>query len=123
MLQAFLVPEQTLESGGEGDAVALGAAAGKRFLVTLQITRIIEQQSLDVSIWGSEDSTSSSTKLLAFPQKFYTGTHELILDLRDQPAIGFVRAKWEMGRWGRGTPKPRFTFFVAIEELTGQAAA
>lgn len=124
MVEKFLIPEQTVEAKGEGPALPLGDAAGQRFLLTLQITRVIEQESLDVSVWGSEDGTNWGTSaIVAFPQKFYTGSHQLMLDLSARPEVKFLRGKWEVNRWGRGQPKPLFTFSLAIHQLEGQAVA
>ena len=52
MLDTFVVPEITVEANGESEPIALGESAGKTFLLTLAITRIVEQEALDVSIWG-----------------------------------------------------------------------
>ena len=78
--------------------------------MTLGITRIIEQESLDVSIWGSEDGNEWGTKpLLAFPQKFYCGTYQILVDLSAHPDVRHVRAKWAVNRWGKRDPKPLWT--------------
>ena len=124
MLDGFLVPEIAVESNGEREPMALGENAGKTFLLTLAITRILEQQSLDVSIWGSADGTDWGTKpLLAFPQKFYQGVSQLLIDLREKPKIKFLRTKWTVNRWGVGPTKPRFSFLVKIQEQTLAGAA
>ncbi len=124
MRNTFLIPEQVVEAKGEGQPLELGATAGRSFLLTLSITRVIEQESLDVSVWGSEDGITWEAKpLAAFPQKFYAGTHQLILDLSEQAAIKFLRGKWTASRWGKGHLTPRFTFSVAIQPLSGEAAA
>lgn len=124
MLETFLIPERAVEANGEGPAIDLGAAAGKKLLVTLNITRVIEQQSLDVGIWGSADGADWSGKaILDFPQKFYAGTHQLVLNLGERPAIKFLRAKWTVNRWGKGAPTPRFTFSVAAREVAARSAA
>ena len=124
MLETFLIPEQTVEAKGEATAIALGDAAGQRFLVSLEISRVIEQESLSVSIWGSEDGNEWGTApLAAFTQKFYSGAHQLMLDLTERPAVKFLRAKWEVNRWGRGQPKPLFVFSVSIHQLEGRATA
>ena len=117
MLDSFLVPEITVEANGEGEPLALGEASGKTFLLTLAITRILEQQSLDVSVWGSTDGQEwGEEPLIAFPQKFYQGVSQLLLDLRDVPDIRFLRTKWTVNRWGVGDPKPRFSFLLKIQE-------
>lgn len=119
MLDALLVPEQAVEKGGEGSAIEAGEAAGRRFLLTLEVTRAVEQESLEVSVWGSEDGANWPTKLSLFPQKFYPGSSQLLLDLASHPEVKFLRAKWEVNRWGRGDMTPRFTFSLGIKELAG----
>ena len=117
MVDVFLVSEITVEANGESAPVELGSAQGKSVLLTLAITKIIEQESLDVSVWGSEDGQTWSEKVLAaFPQKFYKGIHQLLLDLSGQPGVRFLKTKWELNRWGRGDPKPRFSFMLKLQE-------
>jgi hypothetical protein len=113
------VPENTSVSAkGDGAAVDVSGAANRVFLVTLSITKIIEQESLDVSIYGSADgSTWEAKSLAAFPQKFYAGEAPLLLDLTAHPEIKFVRAHWEVARWGRGTETPLFEFGVTMKEV------
>jgi hypothetical protein len=119
MIDSFLVPRNTVVTAkGDGPAVEVSAAGHRVFLLTLAITRIVEQESLDVSIWGSADGAAWGEKpLAAFPQKFYTGQHPLLLDLREQPPVRFLRAHWEVNRWGRGAETPMFEFHVAVKEV------
>lgn len=94
------------------------AAPQAAFLVTLNITKIIEQESLDVSIYGSADGTTWGAKsIAAFPQKFYWGETPLLLDLSEHADVKFVRAHWEVARWGRGTETPMFEFGVSMKEV------
>jgi hypothetical protein len=117
MLDAFVVPEITAEAAGESAPLPLGSGAGKFHVLTLAITRIVEQESLDVSIWGSQDGSEWGAKpLTAFPQKFYDGVYQLLLDLRSQPEVQFIKAKWAVNRWGVGSLTPRFSFMVKIQE-------
>ena len=117
MLDLFLVPELTVEANGESAAIPLGAAAGKAYLLTLAITRIVEQESLDVSIWGSADGAEWGAKpRTAFPQKFYQGVYQLLLDFRSQPDVRFLKAKWAVNRWGVGSQTPHFRFLVKLQE-------
>jgi hypothetical protein len=119
MIDSLLVPEKTVANAkGDGPALELSGAANRVFLLTLQITDIVEQEALDVSIQGSSDGTNWGAKPLAlFPQKFYRGQHPLLLDLAGQAEVKFVRAHWEVNRWGRGTEVPRFEFHVSIREV------
>jgi len=122
LLPTFLVPETTQRADGESEPLVLGSAAGEVVKLALGITRIIEQESLDVSIWGSADGeTWGDTPLIAFPQKFYCGTYTILLDLSGRPEITRLQAKWKMSRWGRGEPKPLFGFYVFAENAAGDA--
>jgi hypothetical protein len=41
----------------------------------------------------------------------------LLLDLIPHPDVKFVRAHWEVARWGRGTETPMFEFGVTLKEV------
>lgn len=106
---------------GDGSTVDVSSASNRVFLVTLSITKIIEQESLDVAIFGSADGATWEPKsIAAFPQKFYTEESPLLLDLTTHPNIKFVRAHWEVARWGRGTETPMFEFGVTMKEVPAQ---
>ena len=117
--ELILVPADTrVTAKGDGTAVDIRAAANRIFLVTLSITNIIEQEALDVSVYGSADGTTWAPKsMAAFPQTFYTGESPLLLDLSAQPEVNFVRAHWEVNRWGRGTETPMFEFGVTMKAV------
>jgi hypothetical protein len=114
-----LVPPKTVVSAkGDGAAIDVSGAVHRVFLVTLAITKIIEQESLDVSIYGSADGAAWGPKsLAAFPQKFYCGESPLLLDLAAHPDVKVVRAHWEVARWGRGAETPMFEFGVTMKEV------
>jgi hypothetical protein len=122
MIDTFLVPEKTTISGkGDGPSVDVSGAGNRVFLLTLEITRIIEQESLDVAIHGSADGAAWDAKpIVAFPQKFYRGESVLLLDLNAHPAVKFVRAHWEAARWGRGVDTPMFEFGVRMKEVPAE---
>jgi len=117
--ESILVPPNTVATAkGDGPAVDVSAADHRVFLVTLAITKIIEQESLDVSIFGSADGATWDVKsTVAFPQQFYAGELPLLLDLTAHPETKFVRAHWEVARWGRGTETPMFEFGVTMREV------
>ena len=119
MFDALLIPEKTVvRDKGDGPAINVSSAAGKVLLLTLKITDIIEQQSLDVSVWGSADSSAWGEKpLLSFPQKFYRGEHPLLLDLSKHPDVKFLRAQWRVERWGRHAEGPRFELQLSAKEV------
>jgi hypothetical protein len=114
-----LVPASTVATAkGDGPTVDVNAASDRVFLVTLAISKIIEQESLDVSIYGSCDGAAWETKsLAAFSQKFYCGESPLLLDLTTHPDVKFLRAHWEVARWGRGIETPMFEFGVTMKEV------
>ena len=119
MIDNFLVPEKTVvTANGDSAAVDVGGAGNRVFLLTLRITGIVEQESLDVSIWGSADGTAWEAKpLAAFPQKFYPSEYPLLVDLTAKPEIKFLRAHWIVNRWGRGSEKPMFEFQLGLKEV------
>jgi hypothetical protein len=117
-----LVPAGTVASAkGDGPSVDVSGVSNRVFLVTLAITKIIEQESLDLSIYGSADGAAWGAKsLAAFPQKFYGGEWPLLLDLTVHPDVKFVRVHWEMARWGRGTETPMFEFGAMLKEVPAE---
>ena len=125
MLPQFLLPETTVREAGAGTDLRLEEEhQGSMLILTLGITRIIEQESIDVSIWGSADGADWGTKpLVAFPQKFYCGTYQILLDLTDHPQTKFLRAKWQVNRWGKGDPKPLFSIYLFVQAMQRQMMA
>jgi hypothetical protein len=122
MLPGFLLPETTIREAGNGPGVDLGENRGGLILLTLGITRIIEQESLDVSIWASADNSEWGAKpVSSFPQKFYCGTYQILLDLRSQPEAQYLRVKYQAQRWGKGEPKPLFEAYVFAQSVQSQA--
>ncbi len=118
MAKYLVNPDTVTEENGRSAAFELDALAGKRVLVILRVSEIVEQESLHVSIWGSGDGAAWGSKaLFGFPQKFYRGATPAALDLSQRPEVKFLQARWEANRWGRGYPRPYFQFAVEIEEL------
>ena len=123
MLPEFLLPETTIREAGAGPELVVDEETGGTLTVTLGITRIIEQESLDLSIWGSADGSDWGAKPLAsFPQKFYCGTYQIVLDLSERPEVRYLRAKWQVNRWGKGDPKPLFTMYLFTQPAHQMAA-
>jgi len=122
MIDTVLVPAKTVVSAkGDGSVVEVSVAASRVFLVTLAITKIIEQESLDLSIYGAPDGAAwGAASIAAFPQKFYCEESPLLLDLAAHPDVKFVRAHWEMARWGRGVETPMFEFGVSMREVPAE---
>src|ERR1700731_2174104 len=122
MIDAFLVAEKTVVSAkGDGPTIDVSNASSRVFLLTLLITDIIEQESLEVSIHGSADGSTWAPKpIVTFPRKFYRGETPLVLDLTAHPDVKFVRAHWEVARWGRGLETPMFEFSLSLKEIPAE---
>jgi hypothetical protein len=121
MIDTFVVEKSIVSAKGDGPAIDVSGAANRVFLLTLDITKIIEQESLDVSIQSSADGATWYPKPAAeFPQKFYCGQSPLLLDLSSHPEVKFVRAHWEVARWGRGAETPMFEFSLSIKEVPAE---
>ena len=124
MLPSFIIPETVIREAGASSELNIETVSAGCLLLTLGITRIIEQQSLDLSIWGSANNADWGTKpLIAFPQKFYCGTYQLVLDLSANPEVKFLKAKWNVSRWGRGEPKPLFGVYLFVQDAARHAIA
>ncbi len=117
--QLALVPLNTkVTANGDGERFDISASPTRTFLCTLDITRQIEQESLDVSIHVSEDGETWGAKpFLMLPQQFYRGRTRLLLDLTLHPKVRYIRAHWDVARWGRVAPTPMFVFSLSLEEV------
>ena len=118
----YLVPPgTTAETPGSGAPFELGELAGQRLVVVLRVTKIIEQEALEVSLWGSQDGNDWGARpLFVYPQAFYAGVTPAALDLGQRPEIRFLQARWDVNRWGRGYPRPYFEFSLEIQPLPPQ---
>jgi len=124
MIPTFLVPEQTVQEGATSPALDLGAERPGAVALTFGITRVVEQESIDLAIYGSSDGENFGAKpLAAFPQKFYCGTYSLSLDLSAHPEVRYIRAGWKTNRWGRGGQPPLFSIYVFAEQAGSQVMA
>jgi hypothetical protein len=121
MVPGFLFPEDIAREDGHGEETSLGDSRGRPLLLTLGITRVLEQESLEVSVWGSADGQAWQP-LASFPQKCYCGIYSLMLDLSRRREIRYLRAHWRMGRWGGGDSKPLAGFYLLAEEAKMQVA-
>jgi hypothetical protein len=123
-----LIPPGTrLTANGDGEALNIDSSQTRTFLCSMDITEQIEQESVDVSIWGSVDGQDwGKMPLLKMPQRFYRGDTRQVLDLAMKPEIRFLRAKWELTRWGRVAPHPMFVlgfYLIEIPAFASQAVA
>lgn len=123
-----LIPPGTrLTANGDGEAFNIDSSQTRTFLCSMDISEQIEQESIDVAIWGSVDGLAwGKMPLLKMPQRFYRGDTRQVLDLSTKPEIRFLRAKWELTRWGRVAPHPMFVlgfYLIEIPAFVPQAAA
>ena len=118
-MQLELIPADTrMEASADGASFNISESATRTFLCRLTVTDQIEQESLDVSIWGSADGeTWPKRPLLKLPQQFYRGTTKLVLDLSLRPEVKFIRARWDLNRWGRVAPTPMFVAGMDLVEI------
>lgn len=125
MFDTYLVPQNTtVTAKGDGDAIEVSGARQRVFLLVLNIAEVVEQEALDVMVFGSADGATWDAKpLLSFPQKFYPGETPMLLDLGESAGVKFLRAHWEVNRWGRGPEEPRFVFDVRIREVPADILA
>jgi hypothetical protein len=118
-MEIDLIPQGArVEENGFGPAVDIRASKSRTFFCLLTITDQIEQESVDVSIWGSADGqTWGASPLLKLPQQFYRGETRAVLDLNLVPEVNFIRAGWELNRWGRVAPTPLFVLGLHLVEV------
>jgi hypothetical protein len=114
-----LIPADTrMEASGDGASFNISESATRTFLCRLAVTEQTEQESLEVSIWGSADGETWPKKpLLKLPQQFYRGTTKMVLDLSLRPEVKFIRARWDLNRWGRVAPTPMFVAGMELMEI------
>jgi hypothetical protein len=114
-----LIPVDTrMEVNGDGVSFNISESASRTFLCRLTVTEQTEQESLEVSIWGSADGEIWPKKpLLKLPQQFYRGTTKMVLDVSLRPEVKFIRAHWDVNRWGRVAPTPMFVAGLEIVEV------
>jgi hypothetical protein len=114
----LITPGTRITSNGEGEPHDISSSATRTFLCSMVITDQLEQESVDIAVWGSEDGQNWGTKpLLKIPQSFYRGETRQILDVSLKPEIRFLRAKWELARWGRVAPHPMFILGFHLSEI------
>jgi hypothetical protein len=119
-----LISKDTLvKENGNGAPVDIRVSQTRTFFCVMNITDQIEQESLDVSIWGSADGENWGTHpLLKLPQQFYRGETRAVLELSLVPEVNFIRAGWELNRWGRVAPLPMFVLGLHLTEIPAMPA-
>lgn len=121
MTPVLVLPEIVVRENGQSDELALESKQGKPLMLTLGITRVLERETLEVTILGSRDRATWQ-QLSAFPKKSYCGTYSLLIDLSGHPEVQYLRVQWKMDRWDNRTQKPVFAFYVSAEQLRTRVA-
>jgi hypothetical protein len=123
MLDAFLVPANTIVTAkGDSQALDTSSASSRAFLLTLSVSSVVEQESIELSLFTSADGTTWGAKpVVIWPQKFYVGEYPMLVDFSSMPDAKFVRVHWEVSRWGRGPTTPRFEIAVRLREVPPEA--
>lgn len=119
MFETYLVPDNTVATAkGDGPVIDISSAKNRTFLLMFSITDVVEQESIDLTVWGSRDEKEWGSKPLAsYPQQFYRGEYPLLLELTGEPDVKYLRAHWEVNRWGRGSETPMFNFGLKATEV------
>src|SRR5262252_4659252 len=119
MIDVFLVPENTVVTAkGESAPLDVSGSANPVLLATLSVAKIVEQESIEVQFFASADGSTWEAKPFAsLPQKFYPGEYPMLLDLSQVKGAKFVRAHWEVNRWGRGPVTPSFEISLRVREI------
>jgi len=123
MLPTFVLTERQVTDSGFTPALDLGTTITDPIEIILGITQAKEQQSLDLSIWGSEDGQNWGERpLLAFPQKYYCGTYQMPLN-PGRRRIRFLQARWNVSRWGHSPRTTVFSFYIMARDLQARSMA
>ncbi|HLW97261.1 MAG TPA: hypothetical protein VKR82_01335 [Candidatus Acidoferrales bacterium] len=124
-MELTLIPRGTrVESNGDGETLDISGSTTRTFFCTLEVFDQIEQESLDVSVWGSTDGQAwGAHPIIKLPQVFYRGNEHMILDLTMRPELRFVRAHWDLVRWGRVAPLPMFVMGLQASEIPAMPVA
>ena len=124
-MELDLIPQGTLlQENGHGEAFDIRESSTRTFFCVLRVSDQIEQESVDVSIWASADGENWGTHpVLKLPQQFYKGETRAVLELTLVPEVNFIRAGWELNRWGRVAPLPMFVLGIAPHGGSRHAAA
>src|SRR5271169_4277901 len=101
MFDAFLIPEKTVvTTKGDSASLDVSAAASVVFLLTLSITGVVEQESIEITLFTSPDGTTWDAKPAGtLPQKFYVGEYPLLLDLSSATGRSLFGL---IGKWAAG---------------------
>ena len=111
MLPNFFVEETIARESGESAIFEIGQFARQSVVLTFGITHAVEQQHIQLQIYGSADGRVWSPRpLLNFPPKCYCGEYQLTLPPCDMP---YLKAAWRarpLGAHGSAAFFPLLSF-------------
>ncbi len=114
----LIPPSSRLTQDGEGVPLDVSGSSTRTFLCTMKILAQNEQESVELSLGGSEGGESWEKRpVLIMPQRFYRGETSQILDISLRPEIRYICARWKLTRWGRVTPHPMFELSFTATEI------
>jgi hypothetical protein len=117
-LDAVLIPDTELRGKGSGMELPLETYTGGFLVFTLNITRVVERASLDLSIWGSNDGLVWGARpLIHFPRKYHCGESILQWDPAEHALVRCLRAQWQVDRWGPGDRQPLVALALHAREI------
>ena len=91
---------------------------------TLKIDEAAEQECFDLWLFGSADGANWGPKPLATPpQHFHPGEYPTLVELSAEKETKYLRAHWEVSRWGRGELKPCFVCGLTLRDGPGAGVA
>jgi hypothetical protein len=96
MLPEVLLPETVAHRDGMGQVVEPDSSRSP-WLLTLNITRILEQECVELTVSGSPDG-EHWLPVVKFPRKFYCGTYSHWLDFTSHPGVRYLRVEWRITR-------------------------
>lgn len=119
-----IVPEELFRGNGYSPAVSLGELQGKSIQLTLSITRMMEEQTLEVLIWGSTDGSQWVDRpIVTLPHRHYCGDYTYTVDLSRHPYLTHLRAEWRLRSWGHNTAYRLVSFSLRAAEQPEMAMA
>lgn len=121
MSPIFLVTEQVFSESGEGQAISLDNSPDGPLQLTLGITQILQQENVEVSVWGSTDRREWS-RIASFPHKSYCGTYSMVLGTLLQRNLKYLKARWSMERWASVKKDALVSFYLLAEDAKVRVA-
>jgi hypothetical protein len=121
MLPVFLVEETTVRESGQSAVFDATEHTNQKLVLTFGITHAVEQESIEVDIYGSQDGLIWSPKpLVSFTPKSYCGAYDLTLPRCE---ARYLRAEWSVKRWCQNNRQPFFRFYLFAQPAITRIAA